>query len=53
VTGRDSCRLFFVDANDALAAVTDKQLRAGDPPVTIHRDPDVKPDELPAVLGDA
>jgi D-3-phosphoglycerate dehydrogenase / 2-oxoglutarate reductase len=27
--------------------------RAGDPPVAIHRDPHVKPDKLPAILGDA
>src|SRR5215470_4840616 len=46
-------RAVFVDANDARAAVTDKLRRAGDPPVTIHRHPEVKPDELPAVLGDA
>ena len=46
-------RAVFVDANDALAGVTERLLRAGDPPVAIHRDPAVKPDELPAVLGDA
>ena len=46
-------RVVFVDANDTLAAVTEKLRRAGDPPLAIHRDPDVKPDELPAVLGDA
>lgn len=46
-------RAVFVDANDTLAAVTEKLRRAGDPPLAIHRDPDVKPDELPVVLGDA
>jgi len=46
-------RAVFVDANDALAAVTERLRRAGDPPVAIHRDPAVKPDELPAVLSDA
>ena len=46
-------RAVFVDANDALAAITEKLRRAGDLPLAIHRDPDVKPDELPVVLGDA
>jgi len=46
-------RAVFVDANDALAAVTEKLLRAGDLPVGIHRDPDVTPDALPSILGDA
>jgi hypothetical protein len=46
-------RAVFVDANDTLAAITEKLWRAGDPPLAIHRDPDVKPDELPVVLGDA
>jgi D-3-phosphoglycerate dehydrogenase / 2-oxoglutarate reductase len=46
-------RAVFVDANDTLAAITEKLRRAGDPPLAIHRDPDVKPDELPVVLGDA
>ena len=46
-------RAVFVDANDTLAAVTEKLRRAGDPPLALYRDPDVKPDELPVVLGDA
>ena len=46
-------RAVFVDANDTLAAVTEKLRRAGDPPLAIHRNPDLKPDELPVVLGDA
>jgi len=46
-------RAVFVDADDTLAAVTEKLRRAGDPPVLIHRDPNVKPEELAAVLGDA
>ena len=46
-------RAVFVDANDALAEIMERLWRAGDPPVAIHRDPDVTPDALPAVLGDA
>jgi D-3-phosphoglycerate dehydrogenase len=46
-------RAVFVDANDTLAAITEKLRREGDPPVAVNRDPDVKPDALPAVLGGA
>ena len=46
-------RAVFVDANDTLAAVAEKLRHPGDPPLAIHRDPDVKPDEPPVVLGDA
>ena len=46
-------RAVFIDANDALAAITEKVRREGDLPVAINRDPDVTPEELPAVLGDA
>src|SRR5215469_13717229 len=40
-------RAVFIDADDALAAITEKLRRAGDPPVVIHRNPHVKSDELP------
>ena len=46
-------RAVFVDADDALAAITEKLRREGDLPVAINRDRDVTPDELPAILGDA
>jgi len=46
-------RAVFVDADDALAAITEKLQRDGDPPVAINRNRDVTPDELPALLGDA
>jgi D-3-phosphoglycerate dehydrogenase len=46
-------RTVFVDANDALAAITEKLRREGDPPVAVNRDPDVNPDDLPVVLGGA
>ena len=44
-------RAIFVDANPSLAAVTEKLLRRGDPPVAINRDPDVKPADLPRLLA--
>jgi D-3-phosphoglycerate dehydrogenase / 2-oxoglutarate reductase len=46
-------RAVFVDADDTLAAITEKLRREGDLPVAINRDRDVTPDELPALLGDA
>ena len=39
-------RAVFIDANDALAAITEKVRREGDLPVAINRDPDVTPEEL-------
>src|ERR1700754_1512414 len=46
-------RALFVDANDTLAAVTEKLLRTDNLPVGINRNPSIKPDELPGLLGDA
>lgn len=46
-------RAVFVDANETLAAVAARLLRADDPHVTINRQPAITPPELPAVLGDA
>jgi len=43
----------FVDANDTLAAVTERLLRPGDPPVAINRNPAITPQELPGVLDGA
>ncbi|MBK1657332.1 NAD(P)-dependent oxidoreductase [Paracraurococcus ruber] len=43
-------RAIFVDANDSLAEVTERLLRPDDPPVTIHRNPDITPQDLPALL---
>jgi D-3-phosphoglycerate dehydrogenase / 2-oxoglutarate reductase len=46
-------RAVFVDANDTLAAVTEKLVRPDDLKVTINRNPSVKPEELPHVLDGA
>jgi D-3-phosphoglycerate dehydrogenase len=43
-------RAIFVDANPSLAAVTERLLRPDDPPLTIHRDPDITPEDLPGLL---
>jgi D-3-phosphoglycerate dehydrogenase len=46
-------RAVFVDADAALAAITEKLRRDQDLPVAINRNRDVTPEELPALLGDA
>ena len=46
-------RAVFVDAGDALADICEAQARAGDPAVAIHRDPDIKPERVPSLIGDA
>jgi D-3-phosphoglycerate dehydrogenase len=43
----------FVDANEALASIFERLARPDDPVVRIHRDPDITPDQLPAVLDGA
>ena len=43
----------FVDASESMAGIFKGLTKPGDPPVTIHVDPDVTPDQLPAVLGGA
>jgi D-3-phosphoglycerate dehydrogenase len=46
-------RAVFVDANAALADVTERLLRSGDVTLHVNREPDVKSSELPAVIGNA
>jgi D-3-phosphoglycerate dehydrogenase len=43
-------RALFVDANDTLAAVTEKLLRGDNLPVDINRNPAISPDDLPRLL---
>ncbi|MBR1155324.1 NAD(P)-dependent oxidoreductase [Bradyrhizobium sp. JYMT SZCCT0428] len=46
-------RAVFVDANETLAAVTERLVRADDPKVIVNRDASVTPQQLPSVLGGA
>jgi D-3-phosphoglycerate dehydrogenase / 2-oxoglutarate reductase len=46
-------RAVFVDASPSLAAAFERLRGASDPPLAIHRDPDVTPDALPSVIGGA
>jgi len=43
----------FVDANTSLADIFERQRKSGDPTVRINRNPDIKPDEMPALLDGA
>lgn len=43
----------FADANVTLGAVMARLHQTDDPPVTINVDPDITPESLPALLGDA
>ncbi|KWV57824.1 3-phosphoglycerate dehydrogenase [Bradyrhizobium macuxiense] len=43
----------FVDANESLAVITERLERPGDPKVRINRNPDIKPEDYPAVLDGA
>lgn len=46
-------RAVFVDANPTLGGLAESLRKSSDPAVVVNRQPDVKPAELPAVLGDA
>lgn len=46
-------RASFVDAEPALGDLFERLHRAGDPPLHVNRQPDVKPDDLPAILNGA
>ncbi|MGB9114646.1 NAD(P)-dependent oxidoreductase [Bradyrhizobium sp.] len=43
----------FVDANGSLADIFERQNKAGDPAVRVNRDPDIKPEQMPALLDGA
>jgi D-3-phosphoglycerate dehydrogenase len=43
-------RALFVDANDTLAAVTEKLVGAQNLPVGVNRDPNITPNDLPRLL---
>jgi D-3-phosphoglycerate dehydrogenase len=43
----------FIDANKSLADIFERQNKPGDPTVRINRDPDITPDQIPALLDGA
>jgi len=43
----------FVDANESLAVIFERLEKPGDPKVRIHRDPDITPEQYPAILDGA
>ncbi|MBW8268556.1 NAD(P)-dependent oxidoreductase [Caldovatus aquaticus] len=46
-------RAVFVDATPSLGDVMERLRRPDDIPVAIHRDPDIRPEDLPALLAGA
>jgi len=43
----------FVDANESLAVITERLRRPGDPEVSVNRDPEIRPNQMPAILNGA
>src|SRR3954470_6357564 len=43
----------FVDANESLAVIFERLHKQGDPEVRINRNPDIKPEDYPAILDGA
>ena len=43
----------FVDANESLAVIFERLEKPGDPKVRINRNPDITPDQYPAILDGA
>jgi D-3-phosphoglycerate dehydrogenase len=43
----------FVDANDSLAEIFERQRKSDDPDVRVNFNPNIKPEEWPAILGGA
>jgi D-3-phosphoglycerate dehydrogenase len=50
---RHAARAVFVDANPTLGDLAQLLHRPADPGLTIHRQPDIRPDELPGILAGA
>ena len=50
---RREVRAVFVDANPTLGDLAQALHRADDPALRIHRQPEIRPDELPAILAGA
>ncbi|MCA6121187.1 3-phosphoglycerate dehydrogenase [Bradyrhizobium sp. WSM 1704] len=46
-------RAVFVDANESLAVIAERLEKPGDPTMRINRNPDIKPEDYPAVLDGA
>lgn len=46
-------KIIFVDANETLSNATERLLRDDDPRVVINRDPNIRPEMLPEMLGNA
>ena len=52
-THTPGARAVFIDANPSLAAAFEQLHQAGDPQLAIHRQLDLRSEDIPSVLGDA
>lgn len=52
-TSSAGARAVFIDANPTLATAFEQLQQAGDMPLAIERQPDLRSEDIPAVLGDA
>src|SRR6202000_606584 len=43
----------FIDPNDSLAEIFERQRKAGDPDVSVNSDPNITPEQWPTILGGA
>ncbi len=43
----------FVDANESLAVIFERQRKSGDPEVSVHENPDITPEQWPDILDGA
>ncbi|MGJ5198854.1 NAD(P)-dependent oxidoreductase [Bradyrhizobium sp. HKCCYLRH1030] len=43
----------FIDANESLAEIFERQRKSGDPEMRVHLDPDIKPEDWPTILDGA
>ena len=43
----------FIDANSSLAEIFERQRQPGDPEMRVHLNPDIKPEDWPAILDGA
>ena len=43
----------FVDANDSLAEIFERQRKGGDPEMRVHQNPNITPEQWPEILGGA
>jgi D-3-phosphoglycerate dehydrogenase len=51
--GQAGMKAVFVDASDALGDIVQRLIRPADPAVIVNRDANIRPEDLPEIIGDA